>query len=110
MLLFSQKPEHQYSLIAGKAELQGLLLLHLGVEAEVLLALTWEQIVGLELLRNVEYEGVGSSGLLQERCEEWRGRVRGSHAGTCATEPLPTGEVFRVNRGVTVRTRQRQNR
>ena len=68
----------------------------------MLLALTGEQVMGLELLGDVEYERVGSGGLLQEGCEEGRSRVRGSCAGTGTTQPLPTGEVLGVNWWVTV--------
>lgn len=74
--------------------------------AEVLLALPREKVVGLELLGDVEYERVGRGGLLQEGCEERRGRLRGGCAGTGTTQPLPTGEVLGVNWWVTVRERQ----
>ena len=73
----------------------------------MLLALTGEQVVGLELLGDVEYERVGSGGLLQEGCEEGRGRVRGSRAGTGTTQPLPAGKVPGVNWRVAVRDRRK---
>lgn len=60
-----------------------------------------QQLCRFEFLWDGEDERVGCSRLLQKWSEEGRSRLGGSHVGTTATQPLPTGEVPGVNWGVT---------